>query len=124
AMLEQVTGAPGLDLPGLDVAAVARGYGVTAQDVTGREELTEALRASIAAGDGPRVIQVPVASGMWLEEWRASRPVRRPAGHPTGWPRARPSRCVPGWSPLSAPTGSSPGRLTSSATPRTPAPTG
>ena len=39
AMLEQVTGAPGLDLPGLDVAAVARGYGVPAQDVSGREEL-------------------------------------------------------------------------------------
>jgi benzoylformate decarboxylase len=67
AMLEQVSGAPGLDLPGLDVAAVARGYGVPAQDVTGREELTEALRASMAADDGPRVIQVPVASGMWLE---------------------------------------------------------
>jgi benzoylformate decarboxylase len=67
AMLEQVSGAPGLDLPGLDVAAVARGYGLPAQDVTEREELTEALRASIAAGDGPRVIQVPVASGMWLE---------------------------------------------------------
>jgi benzoylformate decarboxylase len=67
AMLEQVSGAPGLDLPGLDVAAVARGYGVPAQDVSGREELTEALRASIASGEGPRVIQVPVASGMWLE---------------------------------------------------------
>jgi benzoylformate decarboxylase len=67
AMLEQVSGAPGLDLPGLDVAAVARGYGLPAQDVTGREELTEAIRASITAGDGPRVIQVPVASGMWLE---------------------------------------------------------
>ncbi|HSY39522.1 MAG TPA: thiamine pyrophosphate-dependent enzyme, partial [Polyangia bacterium] len=67
AMLEQVTGAPGLDLPGLDVAAVARGYGVPAQDVTGREELTEALRTSIAADDGPRLVQVPVASGMWLE---------------------------------------------------------
>ena len=67
AMLEQVTGAPGLDLPGLDVAAVARGYGLPAQDVSGREELTEALRAAVAADDGPRVIQVPVASGMWLE---------------------------------------------------------
>src|SRR5581483_540722 len=30
AGLEQVTGAPGLDLPGLDVAAVARGYGMPA----------------------------------------------------------------------------------------------
>lgn len=67
AMLEQVSGAPGLDLPGLDVAAVARGYGMSARDVNGREELTEALREDIAATDGPRLIQVPVASGMWLE---------------------------------------------------------
>ena len=42
--LENVTGAPGLDLPGLDTAAVARGYGVPAQDVSGRDELAEALR--------------------------------------------------------------------------------
>ncbi|MGH2895070.1 MAG: benzoylformate decarboxylase, partial [Solirubrobacteraceae bacterium] len=47
AMLEQVTGAPGLDLPGLDVAAVARAYGMPARDVSGREELTEALRQAI-----------------------------------------------------------------------------
>ncbi len=67
AMLEQVSGAPGLDLPGLDVAAVARGYGMAAQEVTGREELTAALRQAIAADDGPRLVQVPVASGMWLE---------------------------------------------------------
>jgi benzoylformate decarboxylase len=67
AMLEQVSGAPGLDLPGLDVAAVARGYGVPAQEVTGREELTEALREDIGSDGGPRLIQVPVASGMWLE---------------------------------------------------------
>jgi benzoylformate decarboxylase len=67
AMLEEVSGAPGLDLPGLDVAAVARGYGLSAEDVRGREELTEALRSAVAANDGPRVIQVPVASGMWLE---------------------------------------------------------
>ena len=67
AMIEQVTGAPGLDLPGLDVAAVARAYGMPARDVAGREELTEALREAIAADDGPRLVQVPVASGMWLE---------------------------------------------------------
>ena len=40
SMLEQISGAPGLDLPALDVAAVARAYGMQAQDVTGREELT------------------------------------------------------------------------------------
>jgi benzoylformate decarboxylase len=66
-MLEQVTGMPGLDLPGLDVAAVATGYGVPSRTVNGREELTEALREAIPADDGPRLIQVPVATGMWLE---------------------------------------------------------
>jgi benzoylformate decarboxylase len=67
AMLEHVSGAPGLDLPGLDVAAVARGYGVPAQEVSERDELTEALRGAIAADDGPRLVQVPVASGMWMD---------------------------------------------------------
>jgi benzoylformate decarboxylase len=67
SMLEQVENAPGLDLPGLDVAAVARGYGVTAEEVSGREELTAALREATAAQDGPRLIQVPVASGMWID---------------------------------------------------------
>jgi benzoylformate decarboxylase len=67
AMLEQVSGAPGLDLPGLDVAAVARAYGMPAREVSGRDQLTEVLRESIAADDGPRLVQVPVASGMWLE---------------------------------------------------------
>jgi benzoylformate decarboxylase len=67
AALEQVTGAPGLDLPGLDVAAVANAYGMKARTVSGREELTEALREDIAVDDGPRLIQVPVATGMWLE---------------------------------------------------------
>jgi benzoylformate decarboxylase len=67
AALEQVEGAPGLDLPGLDTAAVARGYGMQAQDVGDREELTSALREAIAVGDGPRLVQVRVASGMWME---------------------------------------------------------
>jgi benzoylformate decarboxylase len=68
AELEQVSGAPGLELPGLDVAAVARGYGMTATDIhDGREALTEALREAIAADDGPRLLQVRTASGMWAE---------------------------------------------------------
>jgi benzoylformate decarboxylase len=66
AALEQVEGAPGLQLPGLDVAAVAQAYGVQARTVSGTDELTEALREDIPA-DGPRLIQVQVASGMWLE---------------------------------------------------------
>jgi benzoylformate decarboxylase len=69
ASLEQVSGAPGLELPGLDVAAVARGYGMAATDIQGegREALTEALRQAIAADDGPRLVQVRTASGMWGE---------------------------------------------------------
>jgi benzoylformate decarboxylase len=66
-MLEQVSGAPGLDLPALDTAAVARGYGMAARDVSKRDELTEALREAIAVDDGPRLVQVRVASGMWME---------------------------------------------------------
>jgi benzoylformate decarboxylase len=69
ASLEQVSGAPGLELPGLDVAAVARGYGMAATDIQdgGSEALTEALRKAIAADDGPRLVQVRTASGMWAE---------------------------------------------------------
>jgi benzoylformate decarboxylase len=67
AELEQATGAPGLDLPGLDVAAVAEGYRVPSLEVQTRDELTEALSTAIAVEDGPRLVQVPVATGMWLD---------------------------------------------------------
>jgi benzoylformate decarboxylase len=67
AGLEGVEGAPGLDLEGLDVATVAEAYGVPAQEVYAREETAEALRAAIAVDDGPRLVQVPVSSGMWLD---------------------------------------------------------
>jgi benzoylformate decarboxylase len=67
AMLEQVSGAPGLDLPALDTAAIARGYGVPSVDVNSREELTEALRGAIEVQDGPRLVQAQIAPGMWLE---------------------------------------------------------
>jgi benzoylformate decarboxylase len=61
--IEQVTGAPGLDLPALDVAAVAEGYGVATVRVAGREALTEALREAIAA-EAPRLVEARVAPGM------------------------------------------------------------
>lgn len=67
AEFEQIGGAPGLDLKGLDVAGVANAYGVPAREVQDREELTGALREAIAAEDGPRLVQVPVATGMWLD---------------------------------------------------------
>jgi benzoylformate decarboxylase len=67
SLLEQVSDAPGLELPGLDVAAVANAYGVPARSVDSREALTEALREDIAVSDGPRLVQAQVASGMWME---------------------------------------------------------
>jgi benzoylformate decarboxylase len=67
AEFEQAKGLPGLDLPGLDVAAIANAYGVPAREVSGREELIAALGEAIAVQDGPRLVQVQVASGMWLD---------------------------------------------------------
>jgi benzoylformate decarboxylase len=63
--LENVTGAPGLDLAALDVSAVASGYGVPSKRVSGVEELTETLRTAIGSG-GPEVVEVQVAPGMAL----------------------------------------------------------
>jgi benzoylformate decarboxylase len=65
ATLENVTGAPALDLPALDVAATARSYGVPAVSVTGRDELQGALAQALAQ-DGPQLVQVDVAPGMAL----------------------------------------------------------
>ena len=67
AELEQASGAPGLDLKGLDVASVAEAYGVPSEQVSEPEELADALRRAIAVEDGPRLVEVPVATGMWLE---------------------------------------------------------
>jgi benzoylformate decarboxylase len=63
ATLEGVTGAPGLDLPALDVAATAESYGVPAISVSERDALHEALSGALAQ-DGPRLVQVDVAPGM------------------------------------------------------------
>ena len=63
--IEQVTGAPGLDLPALEVASVAEGYGVQSRRVADAEALREALREGIDA-DGPRLVEARVAPGMAL----------------------------------------------------------
>ena len=63
AGLEQVEGAPGLDLPKLECAQLARSYGVRAQQTTGVAETREALRAAIASPQ-PELVEVRVAPGM------------------------------------------------------------
>ena len=61
ARTQQLGGLPGLELPGLDVAATARSYGVPAESVVGRDALHAALAAALGGGDGPRLVEVGVA---------------------------------------------------------------
>jgi benzoylformate decarboxylase len=65
AEVEQVTGAPGLDLPKLDVAAVAEGYGVKAHRARDRDEVRGALVTALASSR-PELVEVPVTPGMSL----------------------------------------------------------
>jgi benzoylformate decarboxylase len=64
--LEGVEGAPGLDLPALDVAATAASYGVPGVKVTGRDELHGALAEALGDAGGPRLVEVGVRPGMAL----------------------------------------------------------
>jgi benzoylformate decarboxylase len=65
ADLEAVTGAPGLDLPKLDSASLAAGYGVESKRADDPEELRGALREAIEARV-PRLVETRVAPGMAL----------------------------------------------------------
>jgi benzoylformate decarboxylase len=64
-MLEDIVEAPGLDLPALDCAAVARGYGVSSRTVNGPDELRDGLSKALAS-DKPELVEVRVAPGMAL----------------------------------------------------------
>jgi benzoylformate decarboxylase len=65
AEVESVQGAPGLDLPRLDVAAVAAGYGVSTQVVNGRDEVRDALAKALVSSR-PELVEIPVQPGMSL----------------------------------------------------------
>jgi benzoylformate decarboxylase len=65
SLMEEVPGAPGLDLPALDTAAVAAGYGVNARSASGLEELVVELRHALAS-PAPELVEVRVAPGMAL----------------------------------------------------------
>jgi benzoylformate decarboxylase len=64
-MLEDIVAAPGLDLPALDCAAIASGYGVKSQIVSTVEELGEGLSRALAS-DRPELVEVRVTPGMAL----------------------------------------------------------
>ena len=63
AGLEQVEGAPGLDLPKLDCARLAQSYGVRATQTTSADETREALRKAIESRE-PELVEVRVSPGM------------------------------------------------------------
>ena len=65
AGLEEVQGAPGLDLPAVNTSEVAKGYGVPAERVSGADELEASLKKSFDS-DGPSLVEVPVQPGMAL----------------------------------------------------------
>jgi benzoylformate decarboxylase len=65
AMAEQVQGAPGLDLPELDCAAIAQSYGVRSARAAGREQLRAELSDALGAEE-PRLVEVSVEPGMSL----------------------------------------------------------
>ncbi|MER7463053.1 benzoylformate decarboxylase [Streptomyces sp. NPDC097981] len=62
AQIEHAQGAPGLDIPGLDITAVAHGYGVRTHRAQGAGELTKLVRDSASQQDGPVLIDVPVTT--------------------------------------------------------------
>jgi benzoylformate decarboxylase len=57
AVLEETPGVPGLDLPGLGIADLARGFGCRAADVATTGELEQELKTALGA-EGPTVIVV------------------------------------------------------------------
>lgn len=65
ADVEQVKGSPGLDLPALESAAIASGYGIESSKVGSADEVESALKAAFADRK-PRLIEVPVQPGMSL----------------------------------------------------------
>lgn len=59
AVLEETPGVPGLDIPGLDIVALAKGYGCSAV----RAETVEQVKAACKEAfnrEGPTVIEVPI----------------------------------------------------------------
>ena len=58
AVLEKTPGVPGLDLPGLDIASIAAGFGCRAVNVDSAEKLAREFTTALDA-DGPTVIVVP-----------------------------------------------------------------
>jgi benzoylformate decarboxylase len=55
-VLEDTPGVPGLDLPGLDIASVARGFGCRAADVGTAGELEQEFTQALSAGTASVIV--------------------------------------------------------------------
>jgi benzoylformate decarboxylase len=60
AILEEAPGVPGLDLPGLDIVSLARGYGCEAERATDLTTVKEVVAAAWTR-DVPTVLEVPIS---------------------------------------------------------------
>ena len=63
ALLEEAPGVPGMDLPGLDIASMATGFGCRALHADTTEDLAQQFTTALTA-DGPTVIVVPTQPRM------------------------------------------------------------
>jgi benzoylformate decarboxylase len=61
AEFKETPGVPGLDLPGLDILAIARGFGCRAVQAESPDAVAEALSAGLGAA-GPTVLTVPITA--------------------------------------------------------------
>jgi len=61
AVLEETPGVPGLDIPGLDIVSLARGYGCEAERIADLEDLKRRVTAGLA-GTRPCVFEVPISA--------------------------------------------------------------
>ncbi|MEV4439392.1 benzoylformate decarboxylase [Streptomyces sp. NPDC049577] len=59
---ENTPGVPGLDLPGIDMCALARGYGVPAHRAKDPGHLAELVAGATTARNGPVLIEAPVTT--------------------------------------------------------------
>ena len=59
AVLEETPGVPGLDLPGLDIVSIAKGYGCDAIRLDGLEAIKEVVPKAWTK-NGPTVVEVPI----------------------------------------------------------------
>ena len=61
AVLEETPGVPGLDIPGIDIVSLAKGYGCASERISDLEVLKTRVAEGFT-GDGPLVIEVPITA--------------------------------------------------------------